>query len=279
MAEFVATFDPDVILFVGLFSPLTAPLFTHRPMVAMSVQSGPPIAPADVILSADDDLAGRTLRPWGPALPPTYAHPHPFRLSAKPAASGVRRADLAIAESAVVLIMVGYRLGYEIKDDFAEQLRALMARRANVVLMLVGAPELPAGLQGAPADQLRVLAARNDIGDLLACSDIFVNPPRPGGGFSVAEAMAAGLAIVSLADGDGGDKVGPLAAADDQTYWARLETYIDDPSARQRDGERLRARFAARLDIARSGPSLMAACAEAVVRFNARRTPPIAPRP
>jgi len=277
LASDIAAYDPDVILFVGFFAPWMAPLFVHRPVVAMSLHSSPPIVPADVILSADETLAGRQLQAWGEALPPGLMHFHPFRIAAKPLISGVSRAQLGIAEEAILMIVVGFRLKDEMSAAWSRQLAGLMLRRPEMTLMLVGvADENPPGFAALPSQQLRILGPREDIGDLLALSDIYINPPRTGGGFSVAEAMAAGLPVLCLADGDGGDKVGPLAVAGMAEYWARLEAYLDDPQQRRRDGAALRDRFTERLDITRSGPSLLRACHSAIALFNARRGLPAA---
>jgi glycosyltransferase involved in cell wall biosynthesis len=189
----------------------------------------------------------------------------------------VSRAQLGIAEEAILMIVVGFRLKDEMSAAWSRQLAGLMLRRPEMTLMLVGvADENPPGFAALPSQQLRILGPREDIGDLLALSDIYINPPRTGGGFSVAEAMAAGLPVLCLADGDGGDKVGPLAVAGMAEYWARLEAYLDDPQRRRRDGAALRGRFTERLDITRSGPSLLRACHSAIALFNARRGLPAA---
>jgi len=97
-----------------------------------------------------------------------------------------------------------------------------------------------------------------------------VNPPRVGGGLSVAEAMAASVPVVSLADGDGGSKLGPLAAPEPETYFAQLRQLVTDAGARAEAGAAARARFVTILDVGASGPSLLAACASAIERFAAR---------
>ena len=49
-------------------------------------------------------------------------------------------------------------------------------------------------------------------------SDTCVNPPRLRGGFSVAEATALSLPVLSFVCSDGGDKLGALAAPATATY-------------------------------------------------------------
>jgi glycosyltransferase involved in cell wall biosynthesis len=272
LATDIAAYDPDLILYIGFFAPWMEPLFVHRPVVAMSVHSLPPIVPADVILSADETVAGCHLRPWGPVLPPALVHFHPFRVAAKPLISGVSRTELRVAHDATLLITVGGRLKKEMTTEWSQRLSELMIRRPEISLLLVGSNDVKSTAFGdILSHRIQILGPRSDVGDLLACSDIYINPPRMGGGFSVAEAMAAGLPVVSLADGDGGDKLGPFAARDIEGYWHQLEYYLDNPSIRHRDGHQLKARFDERLDLSRSGPSLITAGNVAISLFNARR--------
>ena len=61
-------------------------------------------------------------------------------------------------------------------------------------------------------------AAQSDISGIPCLSDIYVNPPRLSGGFSVAEATALSLPVLSFACSDGGDKLGAMAAPTTATY-------------------------------------------------------------
>ena len=268
----IAQFDPDGILLVGLYSPLAAALFAVRPVVGMSSHTLPPLAPLDVWLSADETLAPGPVA-WSSAFPLPQVHFHPYRIKRPQGPWALTRNALGLAEDAVIWLTVGARLGQEISGAWAQRMIAELKRQPRVVWLLVGGNgELPPALAAAPAAQLRVLALRPDIGGILQLSDIYVNPPRMGGGFSVAEAMAAGLPVVSFADSDGGDKVGELALADPEAYMQRLAALTASPALRAEVGQALRARFDQRLDLAASGPSMLAAferaSAAASLRFS-----------
>jgi glycosyltransferase involved in cell wall biosynthesis len=95
---------------------------------------------------------------------------------------------------------------------------------------------------------------------VLSVCDIYVNPPRMGGGFSVAEAMAAKLPVLAFGGSDGGDKVGALALADSGAYMERLAALTENSALRSEMGHALHARFVERFDLEASGPSLIGAC-------------------
>lgn len=253
----IARFDPDAVLLVGLYSPLAAALFPLRPSLGLSVNTVAPLAPVDVWLAGDGQATVGS--PWGDAFAAPEAVEYPFRLRrrALPAAS---RAALGVPGEAVLWITAGFRLEHEIRGDWARRVGEVLARRPEIVWLLVGGEgRLPSALQGVAPGRVRPLRTRDDVPALLRCADVYVNPPRMGGGFSVAEAMAEGLAVVSLAGSDGGDKLGELALPGLDAYLARLDELSGDRVQRIVLGESLRRRFAERYDLAASGPALTAA--------------------
>jgi hypothetical protein len=261
----VAGFDPDLVLFVGLNSPVVAPLFRARPVLGLCVHSVQPMAPVDVWLTATPSMACRWATAWGPPFPPAWGHYHSYRIALKLLGGLITRADLGVAEDSLVLVTVGARLGSEISGVWAARMTELMGRCSGVVWVLVGGDGVrPAALGDVPRDRITVLPHSEDIRGLLRCCDVYVNPPRLGGGFSVAEAMAEELAVVAFADSDGGNKIGAFAVDGAERYFSRLQALIDQPLQRKENGAAMRALFSTTLDLNRSGPSLLAACEQAV---------------
>ena len=106
----------------------------------------------------------------------------------------------------------------------------------------------------------------------LAACDIYINPPRIGGGATVAMAMEQGLAVLSLANSDGGDKLGRWAAASVDAYFDQLSDWVGDSTLRQQVGAALKARFDERLDVSstQAQNGLIDACRAAMAAFNLR---------
>jgi hypothetical protein len=269
----VAGFDPDVVLLVGLYSPFAAALHTVRPVVGISVNTVPSIAPVDIWLTGDPALAGRET--WGAIFPPPLPVFHPWRVKHSKKPAQVTRAEFGLNETAVVWITAGFRLEHEIKGEWASRMLELMSRYPHVIWLLVGGTGmLPQALLSAAPGRIRALATRDDLPGVLRCSDIYLNPPRMGGGFSVAEAMAEGLPVTSFAGSDGGDKVGNLALPDMNAYLERLAALTENPALRRSMGEVLHKRFAERFDIEASGPALVSACEQAAALAKGRLTAP-----
>lgn len=268
----VGKFDPDLVMFVGLNCPFIEPLFQTRPVLGLCVHATPPMAPVDVWLTANPDLANTMSTIWGPEIPEAWGHFHPFRVTLKAKGAPVPRAELGLRESSLVLISVGARLQGEIEGLWAERMCELLTRHAEVQWLLVGgAGTLPPALaEHSAPDQFKVMRHHADLRSVMSHCDIYVNPPRVGGGFSVAEAMAEGLPVTAFANSDGGDKIGSAASTDIDAYFTRLEELIVDSSKRQACGKALQALFNETLNLEQAGPSLRDACELTLKRFQQR---------
>lgn len=265
MLPLLADFNPDAVLLVGLFSPLAAALHAVRPVVGLSVNSVPPIAPADVWLTADPpEKMAEAAAVWGGVFPPQQPVFHPYRVRHAAASGRLTRTEFGLNEKAVIWVTAGFRLQHEVGGEWAARMLEMLSHYPDAVWLLVGGDgKLPQALLQAPAGRVRALPTRSDIMDILRICDIYVNPPRMGGGFSVAEAMAEGLPVTAFAGSDGGDKVGEGALPHMDAYTERLAALTESSTLRAEVGRVLRQRFDERFDLEASGPALLAACRQA----------------
>lgn len=271
MLDSIGAFDPDLVMFVGMQSLLSASLYAARPVVALCVNSMAPMVPADVLLTTHQAADRQWQRSWGEAFPPGLGWYHPWRVWRQAARQALARADLGLQPAQVALVTVGSQLGHRIQGAWAQAMADALRRHPHLVWVLVGDDgALPPALAAVPPAQMRLLPRSDDVPAVLACADIYLHPPIPGGGFAVAEAMSHGLPVLALAGADGGDKLGDDALPDQAGYMALLDALAHDAQARQLRGERHRQHFAARLDLAQSGPSLVAAAAAALAGYQRR---------
>jgi glycosyltransferase involved in cell wall biosynthesis len=274
MLGLIDAYAPDLVLFVGLHSGLVSALYRRYPVLGMSTNSIAPMVPTDAWLTAQQALADTVSRPWHEEFPDSLACYHPFRVRRKTAAPALTRGNLGVDDDAVLCISMGTHLRIKISGEWAQRMVAAMQRHPKLVWLLVGGDGgLPPALAGLAPARLRLQAYTPQAAQWLAASDIYLNPPIMAGGFSVAEAMAQGIPVLALVDGDGGDKAGDEAVANLDDYFTRLDALAADPALRRASGERMRARFDHALDLAASGPSLLAACRQAMQRHRRRITP------
>lgn len=274
----IARYDPDVVLFVGFTSPLVWALQPDYPVVGMSLHTVPPLAPVDVWLAADPQASKDTF--WPGLSAPQVTH-FPYRFWPAQTAETASRELLNVPRSAMLLVSSGHRLHTEMPAAWTEQLLAFLDEHPQVHWLLVGVRTELHDAVTARHPRLHCLTHQDDLAGCLRMADIYLNPPRMGGGASVALAMDLGLPVLSLRGSDGGDKVGDMAADDTDVYMQRLAEWAADAGLRQQAGAELQRRFRDELDISRPEASqrLIQACLDAIACFERRQTGPHAQDP
>lgn len=127
-----------------------------------------------------------------------------FTFSIKEQKTHMSRQELGIPKERFVLLVVGYRLDYEMKEDFLCMLDKVLAKGLYVVFMgrLDGYEQMR---QSHPLlkENSCFLSMVEDVLAVNECCDLYVNPIRNGGGSSVVEAFYKGLPGISCPIGDG----------------------------------------------------------------------------
>lgn len=271
MLEQIDAFAPDLVLFVGLHSGLVSALYQRYPVLGLSTNSIAPIVPTDAWLTAQAELADKVSRPWSEQFPDTVACHHPFRVRRKSVGEALPRDSLGLKDDAPLLMSIGAQLDLKIDGVWAQRMCDAMERYPKLVWMLLGGQgKLPPALARLAPGRVLLQPYTPESMRWLAASDLYIHPPIMGGGFSVAEAMSLGIPTLALADSDGGDKLGGHAVASLDDYFAQLDALAGDAALRQERGQRMRSQFDTTLDLAASGPSLLAACQTALRRYRLR---------
>lgn len=276
MLPLIEAARPDLVMLVGLHSGLIADLYQRYPVLGLATNSVAPLSPTDVWLTAQSALQGVVGDFWHAGMPASAAFYHPFRARRRPCGPAVARHTLAVPDDAVLMISIGNRLAEQIDGRWAQRMgEVLQAHPQLHWLLLGGRGQLPPALASCAAGRVHGMAHTEQAMELMASADIYLNPPMMGGGLSVSEAMSLGLPVLSMADCDGGDKLGGAAVQDEEAYFAQLALWLTDPSARAVAGAALRQHFTQAIDLAASASSLLAACEQARQRYARRRAAPV----
>ncbi|MFZ6723774.1 hypothetical protein [Undibacterium sp. Ji49W] len=267
----MAQFDPDLVMSIGLYSGLAAALYPVRPVLSLGINSLSPMLPADVWLTAQQDLHATVTAQWGKAFPPSQAHYHPYRLHQPDVPEQLERATLGLAKNQSVLLTLVSESEARITGEWAASMLAILAAFPDTVWLIVGGNgAMPTALQSAKTGQVRCIAFCSDALKYMTCSDIYINPPMLGGGFAVAEAMSLGLPALSMQGSDGGDKLGRAAMTSMAGYFQTLQLWLSQPDIRKSVGLAMQEHFHQHLDLARAAPGLKIACELALQRFQIR---------
>lgn len=267
----IALFDPDLVMFVGLYAGLAAAVYPARPVLSLGINSLSPMLPADVWLTAQQKLNGLQAAQWTAAFPVSQAYYHSYRVQRPALQHTHTRASLGLAQDKLILVTLVSESEARIKGEWAAAMLQVLNQHPQVQWLIVGGNGvLPSSLQAAVQGQVQCIAFCADAVKYLACSDIYINPPMMGGGFAVAEAMALAVPALSLQGSDGGDKLAAAAQASLQDYFQTLMLWLHYPEARKAAGLAMQQHFDDYLDLNKAAASLQAACELAVARFNQR---------
>lgn len=231
------TLNPVADLCRGLLDVVSIPFGTYLPMAEpASVALPRALAPGDHEALA---VAGLTAEQ---VIPIHYAYE-------LPATAGPRsRGELSLPDDAIVTAVIGLRIEQEVTADFAATLDRVIQREPRLFFLFVGKLPNHASLcAGLPhlAARSRVHGFDPDVLSILPACDLYLNPPRGGGGASAAYALSQGVPAHTLGFGDVATVVGPgfhLARLED--FADAAARFADDPAHRQEQQAKARARFA-----------------------------------
>lgn len=261
----VARFDPDVVLFIGPYSPLLSALHQRYPVVGLGTNALAPAGPLDVWLAPTADAQPTWAPTFGIRRSTVYSH----RFCLAPATETRRRQELGLPENAVVWVTTGGRLTREIGPGWRDAVLAALDRHPECHWLIVGVEKDQVGSLSQGHPRVHVRGFDTELPSLLKACNLYLNPPRMGGGHTVARAMAQGLAVLALPGGDGGDKLGPWVQPDLTGYFLALDQLGSDTPAQRQLGERLRQRYLDTFDMAAGVTGLVAALEDAAQTRNA----------
>lgn len=254
--------QPAAVLMIGFFSVLAARLRALAPQIGVSVHAVLPLQALDVALQPQTTLSSTS--PWASSLPLPQVIPHSQRFPARGIASAIDRADLELTAQHIVLMSAGYRLRQECTSEWLHEIATVLRAHSQARWVLAGDESVREKLiEHGLAAQCVVLPHVHDLPTLMAACDIYINPPRLGGGMSVVQAMEQGLPVIALSGshgGDGGDKLGadPIwgACKTVTRYVQRLHALMQSSSLRKAVGKSQQQHFHTHLNVAQAGPVL-----------------------
>lgn len=270
---------PDVVFFVGPYSPLLEVLHARYPVAGLGTNALAPIGPLDVWLAPEgvqgdserfaehSDAGGLdTQTAFEISCRIRYSHRFAFDEPGPP----MDRSALYLPQGACVGVTVGTRLHSELTPAWVNEVKRVLERHPDARWLLVG--QEGQQLQGLGLDhpQIQIRPFERRLQNLLKACDLYLNPPRRGGGHSVACAMFSGLAVLSMRTGDGGDKVGPSGASEPVEFFMRLDRLTSQPQALRALGAVMRQRFLETFDMSRAGGFLFQAMHRALEMGAAR---------
>ena len=231
---------PQVVLFVGLCSPILSVLYRDHAVVGLATNTGLLVAgPHDVALVGEaGDAEG-----WKGIAPPAHRVVHTRRFDVDVSSSPRPLHGLGIPPDALVWLSSGTRLHEEMLPSWTSRVLGALEQQPDAHWLIVGVDAQQQRSLNIMHPRVHFVPYDTDLASWMAASDIYLAPPRVGGGASVCMAMAHGLAVVAPRTGDAGNKLAERAQADEEGCFAALLRYSAEPAERAACGQFLRDRF------------------------------------
>lgn len=115
-----------------------------------------------------------------------------------------KKSDFDIDEKSFVITIVGTRLGVEVNDEFIPVLKKVLELDPTIVLVFIGIctdfeeKRKKIGF----GDRVKYIGHQKDLRGVLNIAQLYLNPPRKGGGTSSVEALAEGVPVITLGSCD-----------------------------------------------------------------------------
>lgn len=275
----IDAFEPDAVFFIGPYSPLLEVLYTRYPVLGLGTNALAPVGPVDLWLapkskgpeeittSPEPNGCPSDLGPEGTGggvvFPIGHVSAYTQRFAFEDGGPALERQALQLPNDACVWVTVGTRLHTELTHSWVSRVREALNQHPQARWLLVG--QGADQLQGLGLDhpQIVIRPFERQIGQLFKACNLYLNPPRRGGGHSVACAMFHGLPVLSTQEGDGGDKVGCWGVVDEAAYFEQLSRLCREPQALRTLGKSMRERFQEVLDMSGAGGVLLQAARRA----------------
>ncbi len=197
-------FGPDLVLSHGTGNIVGDLLAKHYPTISLPTADMPPMTAAPIVvdfLNSFDELNWPRVSDASPKL-----RSLPNAIRTRSPKRSISRIELNIGPDHIVYVIVGNRLDDDMSADFENLLNAIVQAVPQALLLMVGQKKHPwKSTAGERLDRVvRFLPYESDLPALFSISDVYLNPPRRGGGISCLIALQQGLPCVSYPGGDAG---------------------------------------------------------------------------
>lgn len=140
----------------------------------------------------------------------------------------LQRNHLNIDENAFVLVIVGNRLDKEITEEYSDFLERLLEIDNRLNLAFIGEYNKYT-LSDSKKDRVYYLGYQIDLSGAYHVTDLFLNPPRNGGGIGALLALYNGVPVVTLPNCDVASNVGKDFICDSYSeMYQIINRYLND---------------------------------------------------
>jgi predicted XRE-type DNA-binding protein len=202
LIEAINNYNPDIIFTIDDLSLADWYLYPNYPMAYLSMGGSACYNTADVFLYLDRNEAMSNYSTNDIKVDPETVFEYKWGLNLPEPVKKFLRFDLGLKNEDFVCITVGNRLDQDINESYTDAVVSFLKERPAVKWLIVGPAQLSylkSKYHSFISDQIITINYEEDLAGLYTICNAYLNPPRFGGGYSIASAMNQGVPIVILA--------------------------------------------------------------------------------
>ena len=202
--EVIREFNPEFVLMIGERSILADLCNEFTTSVTMACVNRPPVTTSQIVaryFNCTEEQEAFYKKCLGSKKILDFKH---VNILERPVTTSLTMEQFGIREEDFVIIVAGNRLNFEIKDEARQLLCNVLDENPEAIIAFVGkADSLETELgQTKYAKCFRYLGFQPNFEDAVGLGDIFLNPPRQGGGTGGSRAMLKGVPVITLPNCD-----------------------------------------------------------------------------
>lgn len=244
LMELIYQWKPLCVWYIGSPSPVQDIYRNVVTQVSMGCTDGYACSEAPVLVSYMQSGSEDVRESIG------YAQSHGQKLFNIKFGSRFERENLSLTRKAVgipedcfALCVVGNRLDGEMSEEFIYMLLRLVESSERFHVVLIGQCKDDILKEMSP-DRYSLLGFRKDLIDVISLTDLFVNPPRQGGGGGSVRAFATNVPVVTYPDCDVSNVTGPdFCCHNLQEMEMLIHRYADDKEFYEKQQEKTGERY------------------------------------
>lgn len=206
MLSHIYEFNPFVVLEMGVLSPIADLPHLFTTTVNLNMVTEAPVSDADIFIrhvklkDETEAIYRENLLSYQKQFFMEQKFPAIFDTEKR----AYTRAELHLPEDRFLIAVVGNCLDTEIDDSFEQIMAEILQQEEKADFVIIGETlKLRQRLSGAIfKNRVYYLGYCPELAGTLKALNLYLNPERAGGGWSSAIALYAGLAVVTLPEGD-----------------------------------------------------------------------------
>lgn len=199
--NFIVKIRPEFIWHIGGQSFIADIIGESSTYISTKCTDGYAASEADILVSytaSDSDYVKESLSYIGKRKQRTFKISLPITRNYELSNVNYTRKQFDLPENKFLICFVGNRLNYEIDTNYRKWMKELLKESEKFFFVTIGQAIEESEFIG----KIKQLGEQSNLSNVIQLCDVFVNPPRQGGGGSSIAALAAGIPVLTLPDCD-----------------------------------------------------------------------------